>query len=230
MYFVWMKKILNFEFFNSKLSALDRFNSKLFFLNKFSSKLFALKRFSSKGFIGAIGDDLPSLIPIVVSLLLFFSIFAITLNSYNSKNLEIRQELSLLSISRGMKGESILLSVDQFLDRCESVKLKKYEYNFMIAVYSSESDVFLDPNFDPIVDFQNSSLDDPSENFLTKKDFEDEEQSFFCYYKKVGGTEFSRKINYITRAYPLAVQITQKINGEDYELISPSIMYMVVWR
>ena len=41
----------------------------------------------------------------------------------------------MISASREMKGDSIILSYEQFKDRCDRLKLKYYPYNFMMAVY-----------------------------------------------------------------------------------------------
>jgi len=181
--------------------------------------------FSQKGFIGPIGDDLPSLIPIVVALLLFFTIFSVTLNTYNTKNSFIRKQTSLINIAREMRGESLILDVSQFFDRCQAVTSRSYSYNFMIGVYPSNYD-----NINGVVaDFAESKVYDvplASDNFLKQEGI-----PYFCGYVRPGSFQFAsdsgnqRKISYSLRFYPVAVQ--QKVG--EYYIIIPGIMALVVW-
>ncbi|MDD3084171.1 MAG: hypothetical protein PHP82_04050 [Candidatus ainarchaeum sp.] len=190
--------------------------------------------FNKKGFIGAIGDDLPSLIPIIVALLLFFTVFSITFNSYNEKNALLRKNISLMNISRDLKGDSLILGVDQFLGNCNRIKFNQYGENFMVAIYSNDTltgmfssgENFLD-------DFKNpNAVDYPEdiENFLKGLDEDGLEKTYFCYYKKIGGMQISdKRANYLTRFYPVAIQEKVSIGETDYLVVSPGIMIMVIW-
>jgi hypothetical protein len=175
-----------------------------------------------KGFIGAIGDDLPSLIPIVVALLLFFSIFTLTLNTYNSKNFDIRKQIGLMSISRSIKGESLIQDIGQFNQNCNDSKLKKHNYNYMVGLY------YGDDIQEALNDFQESSVNTPYEDSSMIKS---NGEYYFCGYKKAGGIEFTKKRQeYLLRYYPVAVQHEVTINGETKYFILPSVMAMVVWE
>jgi hypothetical protein len=199
-------------------------------------KIFFKKKLSKKGFIGPIGDDLPSLIPIVVSLLLFFTIFAITLNSYSSKNSEIAKQTVMISASREMKGDSIILSYEQFKDRCDRLKLKYYPYNFMMAVYptgginSSEELQYV------LTNFTKMSFDQEGKLTLSGYDYVDnivggDGKKYVCGYKKKQGSNFSGKTkSYYLRYYPIAVQIDQDILGKKYVVILPAVMAVIVWE
>jgi hypothetical protein len=183
-----------------------------------------------KGFIGPIGDDLPSLIPIVVSLLLFFMIFSATLSTYSSKNLEIRKQTDMLSAARIIKGDSIILSIDQFKDRCDTVKMKNYPSSFMFAIYKADYDISTVIN-----DFANETAIDPatntpekiSENFLKEDDV-----SYFCGYQKRSGNRLSSATrNYALRFYPIAIQTkVTKMGTSDVYAIIPGIVAMVIWE
>ena len=209
-----------------------------------------------KGFIGPIGDDLPSLVPIVVALLLFFSIFALTLNSYNSKNAEIKKQIDMASVARELKGDSLILDVESFTKKCNTLKLKKYPYNFMVALYSTTvnmGDVVGDfseisknisdleyPNSDEtnflkqkfISTNQSEDADVTDSGYLRSTSFTEDTTAFFCSYKMVGGTEFSSaKKNYLIRFYPVAVQLPIQVTEEEIQYLTvPALMGMVFWN
>ena len=214
----------------------------MIYLGKKSLSFGALRPFGAlqKGFIGPIGDDLPSLIPIVVALMLFFSIFSLTLNTYYTKNSVFDQQVEMTSVARELKGDSLILNVKQFQDRCTQVTSKRNPYSFMAAIYSAENtpDKFTD-------DFITSTIGGPGEaavpspNFLSEK-VDDADQFYFCGYKKIGGNEFASAATgkdpqkkYSFRAYPVAIQtiITQNINGVPVPelVIIPGVMVMVIW-
>ncbi len=205
-------------------------------MKKFLVKVFFEKNFFSKGFIGPIGDDLPSLIPIMISLLLFFSVFALTLNTYYSKNAVLSQQMQLVSIARELKGDSLILGIDQFNSNCGQTKLKRYSYNFMAAIYPAEADFtgILD-DFSSSADFDIGGL--TSDNFLTGFDSVGNESQYFCGYKKIGGRNFDnvKATNYFVRFYPVAVTrrvIVYPVGGApvEYFLTMPGVMAMVVWE
>ncbi len=199
------------------------------------SKKIKIKKINSKGFIGAIGDDLPSLIPIVVALLLFFTIFALTLNSYTEKNIELKKNLSLLAISRDLKGDSLLLNVDQFRDRCTMVQNEIHEYNFRVAIYSNEKlKELAELKEQVITDFKSDSFSELGgefENFLTGLNKGSEQETYSCEYLRKGAKKLTdKKSNYLMRFYPVAVQTDMTIQESDYKLIVPAIMVMVIWE
>jgi hypothetical protein len=187
------------------------------------------KSLNKKGFIGAIGDDLPSLIPILISLLLFFTIFSLTLNTYNSKNVILRKNMGLMSISRELKGDSLILDVNQFKLRCDNTRLTTHAYNFRVGIYSNEKLTQLATNGEQIIDnFKN--IDEGIENFIDGQ-YGTQREKYYCEYKRPGARDLtSGKISYITRFYPVAVQLDEQINGEDYLLIEPAVMVMVIWE
>jgi hypothetical protein len=197
---------------------------------------FFLKKFSKKGFIGPIGDDLPSLIPIVISLLLFFTIFSITLNAYNSKNSDITKQTLMISASREIKGDSMILSYDQFQERCDRLKLKYYPYNFIMAIYPTGGINPLDNPLENVLDnFKAMEVDSITGEIINRGFIEDQiigksGEKYICGYKKKGGNTFSTKTRaYLLRYYPVAVQTTRNMSGEDYVIIVPAVMAVIVW-
>lgn len=191
-----------------------------------------------KGFIGPIGDDLPSLIPIVTGLVIFFSIFVLTLNTYNEKNDYLQRQIDMTSVARDLKGDSLILSWDQFNDRCKGMRVKRYPYNFITAIYGPDVELGK-----IIEEFKSTSvLSESGEeivnaegyNFLSQPTLEGT-KNFYCSYSKIGGKAFSAtRREYSVRFYPIAVQqpiVTTSPNGNaTHYLVVPSIMAMVVWE
>jgi len=188
-------------------------------------------KISKKGFIGSIGDDLPSLIPIVFALLIFFSAFSATLSVYNSENASVSTDMGMLAIARSLKGDSLLLNLSQFEKRCDDLRIQKYPYNFMVAVYGAEKD--LDT---VIADFAETRVNgDISDSFLTGE-VEDETRSYFCGYRKLGSKDFGdigtgdkSREQYSLRYYPVAVQTKVIIGTQEYYVIIPGVLAMIIW-
>lgn len=78
-----------------------------------------------KGFIGAIGDDLPSLIPIFIGLIIFFSVFLSTYNLYKDKTNLYSLEQEAVIISLTLKEEPIISSYEIFQHQCDLVNTNK---------------------------------------------------------------------------------------------------------
>ncbi|HNV01273.1 MAG TPA: hypothetical protein PKK60_02480 [archaeon] len=196
-------------------------------------KFFSKVSFSKKGFIGPIGDDLPSLIPIVMSLLLFFTIFAVTLNTYNTKNNSISKQTMMISSSRELKGDSIILGIDSFNDRCDKLKLKNYPYNFMAVIYPTAGQTTnpLENLIDEFINIDFDSSDNLDVGTVSSNVITDNSVPFVCGYKKRASGEFkSTTKTYYLRYYPVAVQTLLNISGSDYYVIVPGVMTMVVWE
>lgn len=192
--------------------------------------------FSKKGFIGPIGDDLPSLVPIVVSLLLFFTIFSVTLNAFNSKNTELNKQTLMIATSRELKGDSIILSTEQFYERCDLVKLKYSPYSFITLIYPTDSELDQENPLDNVInDFSNIKIANDGKvdvssisNFVLKE----EKNAFVCAYKRKLGSDFTTKTRaYFLRYYPVAIQIKKTLGAYgEYYVTVPGVMAMVVWE
>jgi hypothetical protein len=183
--------------------------------------------------MGPIGDDLPSLIPLVISLLIFFMVFSNTLTVYNQKNVDIRQQIDMTQIARIVKEDSLILSADKFEENCNKSKLNMSNYNYILSIYSVE-------RFDELT---NSSSDSLINDFVFNSqnygsDFSDDilrdseiDKPFLCHYRRAGSFAFSEsQREYLIRFYPVAVQLKRDIGGVEYFIIEPAIMGMVIWR
>ena len=68
----------------------------------------------NKGFIGPIGDDLPSLIPLLFGLVMFFSTFTMTFSSFDARNTEFGYDVSVMRISRTLQSNSYIYNYNNF--------------------------------------------------------------------------------------------------------------------
>ena len=141
----------------------------------------------------------------------------------------------MTAVARGLKGDSLILDVGQFEKKCGEMKIKRFPYNFMAAIYSTDNDMK-----NVVSDFTNvseniSDLGFPSSeqtNFLKQTMPDSAKKAFFCSYRKVGGQEFTQaKKSYLLRFYPVAVQYPRAVStGDTYYLIVPGLMAMVFWE
>ncbi len=104
---------------------------------------------NKKGFIGAIGDDLPSLIPIFLGLIIFFAVFLSTYNTYKTNTGLYSLEQEAISISMILKSEPLIPDYNLFMKTCNKVSTTK-KWNAFIV------DLPLDTNQQEIL-----SINDP---------------------------------------------------------------------
>ncbi|PIU22589.1 MAG: hypothetical protein COT14_00330, partial [Candidatus Diapherotrites archaeon CG08_land_8_20_14_0_20_30_16] len=69
---------------------------------------------SSRGFIGSIGDDLPSLIPLFFALMIFFTALAFAFTTINEKNATINTYLDSLTIAKTALSDGSFASLSEF--------------------------------------------------------------------------------------------------------------------
>ncbi|HLC36691.1 MAG TPA: hypothetical protein VJK05_03750 [archaeon] len=94
-----------------------------------------LKNF--KGFLGPIGDDLPSLIPIIFGLTIFFASFTFSLNKFNEVNSLIDEKLEILKVSRGLRLNGYVSSHENFQELCESIQGTSIKFKAGLVDFSS---------------------------------------------------------------------------------------------
>ena len=85
-----------------------------------------------KGFIGAIGDDLPSLIPIFVGLMIFFAVFLSTYNNYKTTTNLYSLQQDAISISITLKSEPLIPDYNLFMKTCNKVNSTKNWNAFLV--------------------------------------------------------------------------------------------------
>jgi len=104
-----------------------------------------------KGFLGPIGDDLPSIIALMLAMGIFFSAISYTMNIYNQKIAETETLKGSLEIGRAVMDKGLLTAIDnpvadqvafsyglnynQFLDNVPDGEcVKSYRYNYLVAM------------------------------------------------------------------------------------------------
>jgi len=104
-----------------------------------------------KGFLGPIGDDLPSIIALMLAMGIFFSAISYTMNIYNQKIAETETLKGSLEIGRAIMDKGLLTTIDnpmadhvafsyslgykKFLDSVPADEcVKTYRYNYLVAV------------------------------------------------------------------------------------------------
>lgn len=97
-------------------------------------------RLNQRGFVGPIGDDIPSLIPLTVALLVFFGAFGFAFNSFEEKKAEFDQRLLLLSIGKTLKGDNLLDSYEKWKDACEGLEVTRYKFKAVVFLVSTKPD------------------------------------------------------------------------------------------
>ncbi|MDO8428968.1 MAG: hypothetical protein Q7S92_07210 [Candidatus Diapherotrites archaeon] len=91
--------------------------------------------FSKKGFLGPIGDDLPSLIPLLFGLVIFFATFSFAFQVFDRGNLAFDDAVKIVKISQGLKGDSYLGSAEEFFQSCQEVSVRGLNFKAFIVDY-----------------------------------------------------------------------------------------------
>ncbi|MBM3282494.1 MAG: hypothetical protein FJY86_04115 [Candidatus Diapherotrites archaeon] len=93
-----------------------------------SGKKYTRSTQSSRGYLGPIGDDIPSLIPIIVGMITFFAAFTFTLNEYNQRSASFSADRDTLIIANALKGDSYLSTFQEFDDACKGIHVRGLNY------------------------------------------------------------------------------------------------------
>lgn len=92
-----------------------------------------------KGFIGPLGDDLPSLIAIMLALTLFFSGLTFAMQTFNTKQSKVRLMKGAIDIGRVLTKEPVLPQKPETLrDKYEAISIAENNGLDFYLDYSSE--------------------------------------------------------------------------------------------
>jgi len=81
-----------------------------------------------KGFIGPIGDDLPSLVPILIALTVFFAAFANTLQIFGDKSAQFDSDLGVMQVVRTLKSDNYMNGINEWEYLCNTITPKQFKY------------------------------------------------------------------------------------------------------
>ncbi|MDO8537665.1 MAG: hypothetical protein Q7S21_02165 [archaeon] len=165
-----------------------------------------------KGFLGPIGDDLPSLIPLVFALTIFFAVFYLTFNTFNERTQDFDNDTSAVQISAALRGTGFIASSEDFTKLCGNINVTRLDYFAGIIKAEEYSSGYIEWNAlneelrcNNSVNQDNSDI--PIKIDLTKKN-----------------------LQLVQRIYPIAVATDFEISGKIEQRIAPSFLVVTVWR
>jgi hypothetical protein len=168
---------------------------------------------NKKGYIGAIGDDLPSLIAIFVGLTIFFAVFLNTYNVYRNNTDLYSLRNDAINISGIIKENPIISDQNQFIKSCNRVKTK-YNWNAFIIPLDLNSE-----------NYNGLTIDDLEVENIMKHWAETESQprKLICDSEGLGALRTALQIKDVTvYKYPITVQ--------QQFYVEPAWIYIVVWK
>ncbi|MDO8647880.1 MAG: hypothetical protein Q7R70_05720 [Candidatus Diapherotrites archaeon] len=187
----------------------------------------------NKAFIGPIGDDLPSLIPIVFALTIFFASFNAALSTFDSKNNSFADDLDALKVARIMRSNGYIVNKENFDQLCGLVEVRSLKFVAGLAEFNTTPEDSLDPlkpyNF---TFFEPSGLMKPIDQLF----YGNASGNFYCTNLKDPSTFDSGVLQYknaIVRTYPV---ILEKDRGTDAQggklgiIAAPMQLVVVAWR
>ncbi|HZX20060.1 MAG TPA: hypothetical protein VFF13_03535 [archaeon] len=171
----------------------------------------------ARGFIGPIGDDLPSLIPLLVGLVMFFSTFTLTFNAFDHTNREVDNDISVMRISRTLQSNSYIFGYDNFASLCERVGTVNIKY---VAGLSSQGTLHSDgyENVKSIFDVK-FFTDSENDTFVCSNS---ESHDSIDLVKNYLSLEESQSNTVVTRIFPIVV--------EDEKIVKPMHLFVVAWK
>lgn len=107
------------------------------------------RKLNARGYLGPIGDDIPSLIPIIVGLITFFAAFTFTLNEFNQRSNSFSADRDTLVIANSLKGDSYLSTFSEFDIACKGLRVRGLNYAAAIVEAQAWNQVLLDAQNNP---------------------------------------------------------------------------------
>ncbi len=200
-----------------------------------------------KGFIGPIGDDLPSLIPLIFALIIFFSTFSFALARYGQMTSSFENDLTVANISSILRGDSFITGPDDFSKKCSTLPVTKMKYVAGITNAMTAPEYFKKGMSDPSdyrginvydLKFVNNNVDEDDEldpdGYNNRDDDGDEDKDddgdgnidseYRCANIEKSEEltfESSRNHNVVYRIYPIALQ--------QNKVVRPMHLVVVAW-
>ncbi|MAG22340.1 MAG: hypothetical protein CL943_03505 [Candidatus Diapherotrites archaeon] len=169
---------------------------------------------TKKGFLGPIGDDLPSLIPLVFALTIFFYIFTFTWNTFDEKNRSFDNDISILRVSSILKGNSYIPNYSTFVERCnEANSVKRISFKAgLLPLY-----VRRDNSFEGIDIEELDFFSDPETGDTYVCSNTDEEP--------VLGTH-----EILVRFFPVALERDYRDEDGRHFFVKPMLLVVIAWQ
>ena len=171
----------------------------------------------NKGFIGPIGDDLPSLIPLLFGLVMFFSTFTLTFNSFDARNIEFNDDIAVMRVSRVLQSNSYIYGYDNFENLCDNLGVVNLDFVAGISSQGTDSSAAIAKNIFEIEFFKN---DGDEIFYCTNTEAEPERNepkiSDFISLQEATQTKV------VSRIFPIVV--------EDDKIVKPMHLFVVAWK
>lgn len=195
--------------------------------------------FREKGFIGVIGDDLPSLLPIIAGLLLFFSTFNTALSTFSEAKTVFENSEKLIQIIKAVRGDNYISSYKDFVEGCAKIPVKGLFYKVALV----DSALFRVPESGlPKIEFFDVRRfvldDDYARNSIAFSIITPEGKKVFLCSKTFNLENYSeeeiKKLketqirNLFTRIYPVAFEDRQ--NARSGLVVRPMFLVITVWK
>lgn len=170
-----------------------------------------------KGFLGPIGDDLPSLIPLLFALMLFFYVFTFAWNAFDQKGQLFDDALAAMRVGSTLKGNNYLRDFGEFQENCaEALSVKRVK--FMAGLLPLSTGPVSGQPF-PGIDLETIESDF----------FEHDDQKFLCsnvdLLEDSPGLESS---GLVIRSFPVALEFKDQATNAFY--VKPMLLVVVTWR
>lgn len=173
----------------------------------------------NKGFLGPIGDDLPSLIPLLFALLIFFATFSFSYSAFSQKNTSFQRDLDVLNIARVLKGTNYVSGYQAFIDSCNSLNPTNVKYVAVISNYFTSPERYFEQNTDITQQEIRPYLLEP---FKVEGDPGKSLECLSPGVERSGFDEaFFEENPFVVKIYPLVV--------EDNRVVKPMHLVVVAW-
>ena len=188
---------------------------------------------SIKGFIGPIGDDIPSLIPLIFALLLFFSSFSFALNEFDKQNSVFDQATEASKITAELRSAAYIDSLDSFQKVCDSLGARQLKFRAGL-IELNPGEVDLDKVFKGINLENLEFYKDPEAEALNI--LPEEKRYFSC--SNVDDDAVARSGRYTVVSYPVALETSKVWSESDPPApislnskfaVRPMLLVIVVW-
>jgi len=114
----------------------------------------------SKGFIGPIGDDLPSLIPLLIALVIFFSSFTFTFVVFDDRTANFKADLESQEVARVLRYNGYIPDLAAFEQLCAQIQVSEVSYFAGISTELPQKLAEADTIFDFMANADDVFLDD----------------------------------------------------------------------
>ena len=174
------------------------------------------------GFLGPIGDDLPSLVPLIFALIIFFSTFTYAMNSMDSRNDDFDADLATLGIARIMRSNGYLTGYEDFKRLCGMINVAGLNYEIALVETELTYDErnysgYDEPEYAGVDVFELRIFDS------TPEDEDDQDASVFSCSNLSELPELIEVEHRISsRIFPIVL--------EDAKIAKPMFLVVITWR